>query len=207
MAKKKRLFGAKRKSDTVVKNAFGQVKVSLAAMVALKTYLDKNVPKVYDATCKEHNIDPAGNKGNYKIFDENEDLRIEVSEQTTIAFDDILMAEAKVLFDDFIDSKLTGDAMVVAPMVKEAFQAKQGQLDSRKILYLLKFRRDIADESFQKGCDLIQAAQRRTQSKRFYRFGVRNEEGEYISVSLNFSHISNDTLNDLSEHYEKKQRK
>lgn len=195
---RKKLVGAKRKADTVVNRSFGQVKTIVSAMQLLKSYLDREMPKAYDMACKEHGLDPDGIRGNYKIFNQSEDLCVDVSEQIGISFDDILLAEAKKLFYDFIDETLKGNAAFIADLVKSAFEASRGQLDSRKILHLLKFRKEITDERFQKGCELIELSQRQLQSKRYYRFSVRDDDGKYQTISLQFSHLhSSDILNDI----------
>lgn len=195
--RKKKLVGAKRKADTVVRRAFGEVQVIVSAMQKLKGYLDRELPKAYDMACKEHDIDPNGIRGNYKIFNQDETLQIDVSEQMGIAFDDILLNEAKKQLYDFIDDTLKDNAAFVADLVKSAFEASRGQLDSRKILHLLKFRKEIADERFQKGCDLIQEAQRQTQSKRYYRFSIKDDDGKYQAISLQFSHLHNTAILDI----------
>ena len=70
-----------------------------------------------------------------------------------------------------------------------AFATEKGKLDAKKVMGLLKFRSKEKNKNFQKALDLLEDSIRRPQSKQYFHVAVRNEEGGYDNIDLNFSSV------------------
>lgn len=129
-------------------------------------------------------------KGNHTWYNFDRSVKIEVNINEMIRFDEAKISAARELFDNFIDRNVTGTDDIVRQLINSAFSNTKGGLDSKKVLSLLKYRTRIKDKSFHAALDLIEQSISRPDSKKYYRVWVKNEEGQYENVDLNFSSIS-----------------
>lgn len=75
-------------------------------------------------------------------------------------------------------------------MIIDAFETQRnGQLDTKAVMKITRYEKRIDDAKFSAAVDLINSAIRRPKSKSYFRVSVRNEEGGYDNVDLNFSSI------------------
>jgi len=128
-------------------------------------------------------------KGNFTWFNFDRSIKIEVNVNETVKFDEAKIASARELFDSFIDKNVQGTDDIVRQLINSAFANSNGGLDAKKVLSLLKYRTKIKDKQFQSALDLIQDSISRPSSKRYFRVWVKNEEGQYQNIELNFSSI------------------
>jgi hypothetical protein len=91
--------------------------------------------------------------------------------------------------DSFIELNVDGRVDFVKELVNDAFKTSRGQLDSRKVMSLMRYRNKIKDNTFREALDLIEESIRRPESKIYYRISEKDESGEYKSVELNLSSI------------------
>lgn len=130
-------------------------------------------------------------KGNYTWYNFDESIRIEVDAQESIRFDDLTIVQAKEKLMSFIGSAVKGEDFVIA-LISDAFQNTKGRLDVKKVLSLRKHRQRIKSPVYHEAMDLIDNAIRYRDSKTYYRVAVRDSNGEYQTIDLNLSSISED---------------
>jgi hypothetical protein len=116
-------------------------------------------------------------------------MKVEVSVQERTEFDETLIELAKNKLDEFLNNSVSTDDEFVKQFVVDAFSKHRGGLDTKKILSLLRYRSKVKNPLFIQAIDLVEKAMRKPDSKRYFRFWVRNVEGEYENINLNFSNI------------------
>jgi len=145
---------------------------------------------VYKSFMQENDGKGASKKGNYTWFNFDRSIRIEVDVQEAIKFDDLTIDLAKEKLDDFIGSNIQGAEEFIKDLIMSAFAKQNGSLDVKKVLGLKRHKSRIKDQRYHEAMDLIDKAIRRPESKSYYRVAVRNEQGQYEGIDLNFSSIS-----------------
>jgi hypothetical protein len=128
-------------------------------------------------------------KGNYTFFNFDRSIKVERSVNETIAYDEETIQLAKTIFMSFLKESIDSSKEWVRDMVLEAFETKSGKLDPKRINTLHRYESRINNEEYTKACNLAKQAERRPDSKIYYRVWVRDEERKYKTVELNFSMI------------------
>lgn len=144
---------------------------------------------VYDTYMASVNNDKK-NKGNFTWYNFNRSIKIEVSISERIEFDDLGIKACKDKLDEFLKNNITAKNDFIKQLVFDAFETKRGALDAKKVTGLLRYRNKIKNPTFQEALDLIESSIRRPDSKMYFRISVRNEEGKYDNIDLNFSSIN-----------------
>jgi len=152
---------------------------------------------VYNAVAKEDRTplygEPAKDgkvkKGNFTYFNFERTIKVEVNIQDHIEFDDLHIGSAKTKFDEFLAAEVTTKNDYTKALITGAFESKKGKLDVKKVFDLLAKRVVIKDSLFQEACDLIEKSIRRPDSTTYFRVSVKNENGKFETVNLNFSSI------------------
>lgn len=175
-------------SEKVYKQAVKAEKV-LAELFDLIATANETVCHEINAENKLLNKSIKPTKGNHTWYNFDRTLKIECAIQEGIRFDEAKISAARELFDKFIERNVQGTDEIVRQLINSAFANTKGGLDSKKVLSLLKFRSKIKDKQFLSALDLIQDSISRPNSKRYYRVWVKNEEGEYKNIDLNFSSL------------------
>lgn len=166
-----------------------KINKSLQAFMAMIAFANEEVNKAIDKENQALNKKCKQTKGNFTWFNFDRSIKIEVNVNETVKFDEAKIATARELFDSFIDKNVQGTDDIVRQLINTAFANTRGGLDSKKVLSLLKYRTKIKDKQFQAALDLIQDSISRPSSKRYFRVWVKNEEGAYENIELNFSSI------------------
>lgn len=129
-------------------------------------------------------------KGNYTFYNFDRSLKVEVSVNELIRFDDITLASAKEVLIGVVRKNVIGDEFILS-LVEDAFQTSRGRLDTRKVLGLKKHTKRIKTkeirEEWEKAMTLIDQAISRPDSKTYYRVWAKDAGGAYQNVELNFS--------------------
>ena len=158
-------------------------------LIALKDTISDLSMEAYAAFMEEKNSNKE-TKGNFSWFNFNRSIKIEVSISEPIKFDDLTIQAAKQKFDVFFDGNVTSKNDYVKPMILDAFQTQRsGNLDTGKILSLIRHERKINDPLFSEAVSLIQESIRRPKSKTYYRVWLKDETGAYKNVELNLSSL------------------
>ena len=129
-------------------------------------------------------------KGNFTWYNFNRSIKIEVSVNEPIQFDDLTIAAAKEKFDQFLDENVQSKNEFVKQMINGAFETQRaGKLDVKQVMGLTRYQSKINDPKFTEAVNLINEAIRRPKSKTYFRVWVKDAAGEYQNIELNLSSI------------------
>ncbi|MDR3350727.1 MAG: DUF3164 family protein [Prevotellaceae bacterium] len=128
-------------------------------------------------------------KGNYTWFNFNRSVKIEVSVNERIEFDDLTIKACKEKLDEFLNVSVESKHDFVKQLVTDAFATTRGKLDAKKVMSLLRYEDKIKDALFQESLALLKQSIRRPDSRTYYRISERQEDGSYQVIDLNFSSI------------------
>lgn len=162
-----------------------------ASLEALKKLVDNAVNEVIEECRKENGVKLEG-KGNYTWYNFNRSIKIETNINELIKFDEILLESAKEKLLGLIREYTSGDDFIKS-IVEQAFQTNTGKLDTKRILGLKKQTDRIKNEQirmvWQEAMNLIDKSISRPDSKKYMKVFLKNSEGEYENIQLNFSSI------------------
>lgn len=126
-----------------------------------------------------------GEKG-YTIHSFDKSIKVEVSQSQRIEFDDqIQLAKAKLF--EWLDTKLDENDGDIRQVVHHAFETRKGKLDTDRVLSL--FRLKIKDKLWNEAMDLVKGSVQRNISRRYARIYVKDQQGQYQLLDLNFSSV------------------
>ena len=143
--------------------------------------------EVVDASDKKNGSDVKKTKGNKDWFSFDRGIKIEADIQERIEFDDLTISAAREKLDAFLKDAVKSEVEFVSELITSAFSTSNGKLDAKKVMGLLGFRHKIKAAMFQEAMELIEKSILRTGSKQYFRISVRQEDGSYEAVNLNFS--------------------
>jgi hypothetical protein len=158
-------------------------------LIELKELAQSSSTAVTDSVLKENGIAKKDSKGNFTWYNFDRSIKIEVSVNERIEFDETLIALCKSKLDEFIDANLSGVDSFVKELINDAFQNTKGKLDSKKVMSLLKHRSKIKDQRYQDAMEFLEKSIRRPDSKTYFRIWEKDASGEYKNIDLNFSSI------------------
>lgn len=157
----------------------------------LKSDLAQVVSEIIE-TAREENAVKLNGKGNYTFYNFDRSLKVEVSVNELIRFDDLKLESAKEVLLNLVRENVKGDDFILG-LVEDAFQTSRGRLDTRKILGLKRHTKRIKTKKiraeWEKAMTLIDESISRPDSKTYYRVWYKDEAGEYQNIDLNFSSI------------------
>ncbi len=126
-----------------------------------------------------------GEKG-YSISTFDKSIKIEVTQQERIEFDDnIKLAKAKIF--EYFDSKLGKDESEIRSIIHNAFETSRGKLDVKRVMGLFKL--DIKHPRWTEGMELLKKSIDRNNSSRYVRILARDQEGKYKQIPLSISQL------------------
>ncbi|WP_136464920.1 DUF3164 family protein [Flagellimonas onchidii] len=145
--------------------------------------------KAYDAFMAEKGVNPENRKGNFTWYNFNRTIKIEVSINERIDFDDLTAQAAKERFTQFLDTNIESKDQFIKQMVLDAFETSRGKLDARKVFGLIRYKAKIKSALFQEAVKLLEESIRRPESRTYFRVWTKDGNGKYNNVDLNFSSI------------------
>ncbi|MGN7787391.1 DUF3164 family protein [Niabella sp. 22666] len=184
------------KSDRVKEKLAGTlVKKALALeqdLLAFFTELKAGCDAVYNQMLEDYKI--ANNKerkikGSYTWFNFDRSIKIEGDVKDLVKWDEAKMALAREHFDEYMAKNLSTTNELVRGLIQKAFSNNKGMIDTAQVFLILKYQSSEKDASFQTACDLMRNAHSVANSKKYYRVWVRQEDGQYRNVNLNFSSL------------------
>jgi len=159
-------------------------------LVVFKAKVEEICNEVLDAYMKEKEIDKIGRgKGNFTWFNFDRSIKVEVSINERITFDDLGIKSCKDLLNQFLDENIESKNHFIKEMVTDAFSTSRGKLDSKKVMNLIRYESKIKNPLFQKAMEVLKDAIRRPESKTYFRIWAMDTSGQYQNVDLNFSSI------------------
>lgn len=159
-----------------------------ADLEAFKLEIAETCAELHAEFMKSKDLD-GKNKGNWTWYNFNRSIKIEVSVQEQISFDDIHIQAAKEKLDSFFSGKISSEDEMIKEMALSAFETRSGRLDTKKVMSLLRWKGRVKSELFTEAMSLIEESIRRPESKTYFRISERMEDGSYQVIDLNFSSI------------------
>jgi len=158
-------------------------------LIAFRDTISDLSMEAYEAFMASKNSKRA-TKGNFTWYNFNRSIKIEVSISEAIQFDELTIKAAKEKFDAFLDENVTSKNSFVKEMIIDAFETQRNsQLDTKRVLSLLRYESKINNALFSEAVKLIQESIRRPKSKTYYRVWVKDESGQYKNIDLNLSSL------------------
>jgi hypothetical protein len=162
-----------------------------AALAELKAQVNSAHDTIIDEMSTENKV-KIDSKGNFTWYNFNKTIKIETNVNDLIKFDEALLSTARDILTNIIDENLQGDDFVKS-IVTDAFKTSKGKLDTKRIMGLKKHTSRIGNESiktkWQKAMELIDSSISRPSSKKYTRVYLKNIDGAYDVIKLNFSDI------------------
>lgn len=154
-----------------------------------KDEVSKVCQEAYDAFMTEKGVNPDNRKGNFTWYNFNRTIKIEVSINERIDFDDLTVQAAKEKFTQFLDGNIESKDQFIKQLVLDAFETSRGKLDARKVFGLIRYKTKIKNALFQEAVKLLEESIRRPESRTYFRVWTKDANGKYNNIDLNFSSI------------------
>jgi hypothetical protein len=159
---------------------------------AFKSLINDFSKEVYESFLEENNISSEARKGNFTWYNFDRSIKVEMSINEQIAFDDMLIHAAKEKFDQFLTDNTSSVEEMIRGLLMHAFETSKGRLDTKRVMNLLQYRQRVDAKKyplFHEALDLVQKAIRKPKSRTYFRVWVRDDSGEYQNIDLNFSSV------------------
>ncbi|WP_121812762.1 DUF3164 family protein [Mucilaginibacter kameinonensis] len=177
-----------------------EAKLSVLAKerLSLRTVLEKHKKKCFDIAFELYEAflnengginNKSKGKGNITRYNFDRSIKIEINVNEAIAFDEGLLMLAKNKLDEILNDGLSSASDWLKTIIMDAFSTRDGRLDSKRILALLRHEENIPDVRYKQAMAFVRQAIRKPKSKQYFSLYVRNEKGDYVDVHLNFSNI------------------
>lgn len=164
-----------------------------AGLVALQKMFEEYSEEVYLATMAENGVNINDRKGNFTWYSFDRTVRIEVSIQEYIDFDNLLISAAKQLFDEFLNENTEGIDEWLQSQIISAFSTSSGRLDTKKVMNIIRERKRLPPTKYpkvHKAVDLIEKSIQKNRSKTYHRIAIRNSQGQYDNIPLNIQYLN-----------------
>lgn len=152
--------------------------------------------KTMRETCREvfekFMADKGGNpdsKGNFVWFNFDRSIKIEVDIKDRVTFDDLTIRVAQDKLNLFLAEAVDSKFDYVKDMITDAFATSRGRMDAKKVMSLTRYRDRIKHPLFDEACSMIEQSIRRPDQKTYFRISIKDEDGAYQVIELNFSNI------------------
>jgi hypothetical protein len=145
--------------------------------------------KLVEEYAKRNKLDTTNWKGNITLMSFDRSVKIELNVNNRIEFDDLAIKACKALLDEFLSENIDAKNAFIAEIVTDAFSTSRGKLDTKKVLGLLKYESKIKDEKFQKAMGFLKESIRNVGSKNYYRISVKDDDGSWQPIRLDFSSL------------------
>ena len=153
----------------------------------LSEQIDAETEKFMNEAEAKYDMKIRTEKGNKQFTDFSNTMKIELKMANFIDFDERLQM-AKSLIDKCI-KKWSGESDdKIRILVEHAFKVdKKGNLDKRRILGLKNLR--IKDDDWKKAMKLIGESVTVVSRKRYVKFSVKDDKGNWVHVPLDISDV------------------
>jgi len=152
-------------------------------LTTFKEELLEACDNLYDQMLAEHKVHPK-TKGGFSVTSFDKSIKIEININERVEFDDRIQV-AQELINEYIESKSGGMDKDIRQIVNLAFQTRKGRLDVKRVLGL--FQLNIQDKKWVEAMEVLKKSISRNQTKRYARIWLKDKNGEYQAVDLNFS--------------------
>lgn len=158
------------------------------SLAEFKDTIRAEAERLYALFTKENGQIGKG-KGSATFFNFDRSIKVSVKVNDQITFDENTLDLAKTKLDELLNDGLEGAKDFVKPLVMDAFHQTNGRLDTKRVLGLRRYADRVRDPRYAEAMALIDKAVRRPSSKEYFQVWVRDANGEYQDIQLNFASI------------------
>lgn len=176
------------------KSAFALAKKAIQinkVLAEFKSDIIKICDEIVEAVRSENEI-KTNSKGNFTWYNFDQSIKIEVNVNQSIKFDEILIDGAKEKLLHLIEGNVTAEEFIKS-IILDAFQTTNGKLDTRRVLGLKRhtgrITNKVVKEEWDEAMSLIDKAIIRPESRSYYKIYIKDSEGKFEPIDLNFSSI------------------
>jgi hypothetical protein len=157
-----------------------------AAMTDFKKRTLTEIDAFIDLSAEQYGTQIGGAKGNVTLASYDGKYRVQIKNQTYIAFDERLQV-AKTLIDELIHEWTQDSRGEIKALIEHAFQTdKEGNINKGRVLSL--FRLKIDNEKWLKAMDAIRDSMQASHSKEYLGLYERvGNEDKYVRISLDMA--------------------
>jgi hypothetical protein len=157
-----------------------------AAMTDFKKRTLTEIDSFIDLSASEYDTQFGGAKGNVTLSSYDGKYRVQIKNQTYIAFDERLQV-AKTLIDELIHEWTKDSDGKIKALIEHAFQTdKEGNINKGRVLSL--FRLKIDDPKWLKAMDAIRDSMQASHSKEYLSLYERvGNDDKYVRISLDMA--------------------
>jgi hypothetical protein len=159
------------------------------SLTELKVMVDAAISAMQKELSKEAGSEVDLRGHTFYNFDRSIKIFREVAPE--VEYDEGMMQAAYTLFEEYINGCLFApEHELVKSIILSAFKTIRGKFDNRKINSLIQQKENESvkdNEQFQHAIELVLKARKVVNEKSYDRVFLRDENGEYIQVNLNFS--------------------
>lgn len=155
------------------------------ALKEFKAELMQEGDNLFERTAEEKKVNLRSNaKGGYSLMTIDKKVKVQVSISESIRFNDnIDLAQVKIR--EYLDKVTEGSNEEVHLLIDQAFKTRKGQLDTARVLGLLKL--NISNPTWIEAMELIKQSIEQNNSKRYVQIFEKDENGEYQSIKMDFA--------------------
>lgn len=168
--------------DGLVRDLLAKAVVVSEALSNFRGIVKGDVTAHLELLAEKYGARRGGTKGNVTLKSFDGSVKVEVAIAESIAFGPELDT-AKALLDEYLDEVSAGADEGLRRIVMETFSVnKAGKIDTARILALRRL--NIEHPLWLRAMDAINDAIRPAQSREYFRFYTRREDGRYQAVPL-----------------------
>ena len=171
------------KEQTIISLCTGALTIN-ETLKAFKLKAFEDMQTIYEML-KEYSSRHADGKGNFRI--EHGNYRVSYKRQGKPTFDERSHQAEKHIID-FVNSKFEND-VDTKDLVMSLLERKKGELDINLVQKLYAMEDRFQDENWKRGIELLKESYSFSHSKDYIGFEVKNDKGEWLPISLQFSNI------------------
>lgn len=181
-----------KKKETLSAKILKQALQAEATLQNLYDFMTDAFAEITTLVKQEYEIKKGKSKkttSGFTWYNFDKSVKVESTVDEIVKWDETLSSEAYQILKEYIQSALTGDKELISGLVSEAFANSKGMIDTRKVFQIIKWGRKIKSAKYQKACELLTQAQGIDKTKLYMRVWVKEDDGSYRNINLNFSSI------------------
>lgn len=184
-----RLKPSEKLREKTTKKLFEQAVSINAALEKFKQQMIEECEAIMETVYSENSQVLTDSKGNFTYYNFDRSVKVTVKINERIDFDEMLITLCQNKLNEFLNHTVETKEDFIKQFVTDAFSKSKGALDAKKVLSLLKYESKIRNPLFQEALRLLKDSIRRPDSKRYFQVAVKDTEGKYQNIDLNFSNI------------------
>ncbi len=131
---------------------------------------------------------PKNSKGGFSIENEEGDKKVRLKLRLLGDFDERAdLAETHIRA--FFEKTLKQTDLTTFEILMKLLERKKGRLEYSRVMQILSFEDRFIDKDWLDGCRLLKESYRNTGSKSYIEFEVKDEQGDWRTLNLNFSSL------------------